>query len=55
MERERAAEDKRNARDAKLKERINEYQMLKMKTDKIDAERKREDEIKKAQREELRQ
>jgi hypothetical protein len=55
MEREKVVEDKRNARDAKLKARINEYQMLKMQSDKIDVERRRDDELKKAQRDELRQ
>ena len=39
----------------KLKEKISEYQMLKMQKEKIEAEKNREEAEKRAQREELRQ
>ena len=55
MDREKASQDKRNVRDAMLKARINDYQMQKMQTDKIEAQIKRDEELKKFQREELRQ
>jgi hypothetical protein len=55
MEREKLAEKRRMDRDQKLKEKINEYQMLKMQKDKIEAEKNREEAEKRAQREELRQ
>ena len=55
MEREKLAEKRRMERDQKLKEKISEYQMLKMQKEKIEAEKNREEAEKRAQREELRQ
>ena len=54
MEREKIAEERRIERDKKLKAKISEFQMIKMQQDKIDVERRRDDENKKAQRDELR-